>query len=183
MTIQKLPPSVRPALLDLQQLLQQFWSKELPDEDIPIEFWKIGNDEIFFDALQYLPSCMYVCGGSSGKGHSPDDIARLPEGFRIALAIFELEEGFDNEGWTAISNLGEDALRTIISAYQRVGLVQRAAALERVLAAYLVSPDDEDAFKRAAAGQLPDLRDDDLATRTVMTFLRSNSDTLFGSVD
>ena len=184
MTIEELPTFVRPALVRLQEMLQHFWAQELPAEEIPLEFWTIADDDVFFDALQYLPSCMFVYGGSSGNGHSDQDIARLPEGLRLAVTIFELEEGFDTEGWTAISNLGEHKLRLIVAAYRRMGLASRAAALERVLTAYLLCPeeDDQDAYMAAAAGELPDLRDDEDALNTVFAFLRSDRDTLFGKI-
>lgn len=176
MTTPILPAFVRPALLELQSMLRQFW----PDHDIPLEFWRIEDDAVFYDALQYLPCCMLTRGGSSGEGHSADDIGQLPPGFRLAVPIFELEDGFDNEGWGAIANLGEEGLRRVIAAYRAAGLAGRADALERVLAVYLNGVEDDEAFKRAAKGQLPDLRDDDASSDAVLALLRKNPEELFG---
>jgi hypothetical protein len=177
MTGPLLPASARPALLELQSMLRQFW----PDHDIPLEFWRIEDDEVFYDALQYLPCCMLTRGGSSGNGHSEDDIERLPPGFRLAVPIFELEDSFDNEGWGAIANLGEEGLRRVIASYREVGLAERADALDRVLGVYLNGAEDDEAFKRAAKGKLPDLRDDETSVDTVIAFLRETPEELFGT--
>jgi len=177
-----LPPSVLPALLSLQEMLQGFWFQDLPDEEIPPAFWAIKHDDIFYDALQYLPCCLFTEGGPSGRGHSYEDIASLPEGFWLATIMFELEEGFDNEGWIAISNMEEEPLRWVVQAYLRIGLTQRAAALERVIAAYIADPYDPDGYAKAADGQLPDLRDDEAAVSKVIAFFRADPDTLFGKI-
>lgn len=174
---------VRPALVTLQEMLHQFWPrKENLFESIPLEFWKIADDEIFFDALQYLPCCMSCHGGSSGHGHTEEEIAQLPQGWKIALAIFELEDEFTTEGWTAIPNIGAEGLTRAIEAYEIVGLFLRVNALQRVLVQYRQEPENEEAFRIAANGDLPDLLDGDSSLNAVISFLRCDSGVLFGTL-
>ena len=175
-----LPPSIYPSLIALQQKLHKFWAKELHNRRLPLAFWKIPEDEIFFYALQYLPGCMLVYGGSSGEGHSDEDLRQLPSGFQLAVTVFELEDGFTCDGWTAIGNLGEERLRQVVAAYQAIGLPDRAAALSRVIEALAEGADDEAALSEAAQGGLPDLIDDDAASSRVVAFLREDADAKFG---
>ncbi|SMC25451.1 hypothetical protein SAMN02745857_02174 [Andreprevotia lacus DSM 23236] len=167
-----LPSPVIAALHDLNAMLRQFW----PDRTIPLEFWLIEDDVIFFDALQYLPCCL------GSRMYETADIAMLPEGFRVALAIFDLEDGFSGEGWHAINNAGEDGLRNAIAAYRTVGLPVRAAALERVLLVYLAGTDDTDDYRNAARGELAELVDDHAATAIVQAWLQQEPERLFGPI-
>lgn len=184
MTPDILPFTILPALRALQSMLEQFHPDDVPDEGFPLEFWTIRDDSLFFDALQYLPCCLYVNGGSSGEGHSPADLALLPKGFQIATSIFNLEEQFAFDGWTAIHNLGADQLSQVIEAYSTVGLPVRAEALRRVRELYLAFPDDDegDRFRVAARGKLADLIDDEAGWAVVRAYLRSDPVTLFGAL-
>jgi hypothetical protein len=180
-----LPATILPALRELQMMLQQFWADDMPDEGIPIAFWTIRDDALFFDALQYLPCCIFRKGGPNGDGHSSADLALLPKGFQLATSIFQLEDEFAVNGWTAIPNLGQDQLSQVIEAYAAVGLPRRAEALRRVLKACLASPVDEEAedcYSAAAQGELPDLVDDEAGCAVVLAFLRSDPAALFGTI-
>lgn len=161
-------------------MLLQFHTDELAGKSLPLAFWEIDDDNIFYDALQYLPCCMFTCGGISGAGHDEHALRQLPAGFRIALAVFELEDGFANEGWTAIGNMGIDRLLEVLSAYRTIGLDDRAAALSRVIDTFVAAADDDEALARAAGGRLPDLIDDDPASARVVAWFRDEPDRKFG---
>lgn len=177
-----LPETVHASLVQLRDMLQRFWADELQGRRLPLAFWKIEDDAIFYDALQYLPGCMLVHGGRGGSGHDHRDLRQLPPGFWTAVAVFELEDGFATDGWTAVSNLGPERLQDVLEAYRAIGLHARAAALSRVIEALRLDPDDEDSQAQAAAGELPDLIDDDAASAKVMAHLREDADEKFGLV-
>ena len=150
--------------------------------EIPLAFWKIKDDSLLFDALQYLPSNLFTCGGRSGQGHTEEEIENLPEGFRILVTIFYLEDEFANEGWVRLGNLGGEGVVKVIEAYEALGLHERANALRRVNAAFQKDPDDELAFKKAAGRALPDLVDDDNAIHAIATITRIDSAQRFGTL-
>jgi|GEM_PF-4911952 len=179
MALTTLPADILPALLQLQQMLNRFWQEELR-QPLPLAFWDIREDDIFFDALQYLPSCVGGYGGPRGEGHEPEDIRALPRGFQIALAIFELEDGMTCDGWIAFQNLGEERLREVAQAYCEAGLAERAATLEKLIDVYLVDPENHEALSVAADGGFPDLIDDAENSARLIAFLREDSDLKFG---
>ena len=182
MTAPTLPETIRPSLVELQSMLHQFWRDELKGRKLPLAFWEIEDDNIFYDALQYVSGCFYVYGGPEGEGHSYDDLKRLPIGLQLAVTIFELEDGFTTDGWTTISNMGTDRLADVLEAYRIIGLTERAAALKRVIKAFIEDPENEDALPAAAKGELPDMIDDDDASARVLAYLRDNANEKFGLV-
>jgi len=175
----RLPATVRPALERLQQMLRQF-HEDVPAAAIPLEFWKLKDDDVFYNALQYVPCCLHCYGGSSGEGFSDEEIEQLPIGWRVVMGIFDLEEEFDNDGWTAVPNLGEEGLTRALRAYALVDIPERVAALKRVLEQFASTPEDEDAYSAAAGNALEPLIDDELASRRVIDYLRRDTDRLFG---
>ena len=175
-----IPATLLPALHGLNKMLCQFWPEQAAANQIPLAFWQIEDESLLFDALQYLPANVLTRGGSTGQGHSADEIERLPEGFRLLVTIFELEDAFAGEGWSGLSNVGESGLAEVIAAYEQLGLDRRATALQRVLAAFRKDPDDEKALKKAARGELPDLVDDDDAFNIIVRYIKADPDTRFG---
>ncbi len=175
-----LPPSLRPALQGLNEMLRQFWPEEAARDEIPLAFWQIADDALLFDALQYLPCNVFTRGGRSGQGHDEADIAALPLGFRLLIAVFHLEDEFANESWDGLANLGESELLEVIAAYGQLGLSVRAQALRRVLEVYRQGQTDEDALAQAAAGGLPDLVDDEAAIQRITAFVRAEPEAHFG---
>lgn len=176
------PTTLLPALHGLNGMLRKFWPEHAMRNEIPIAFWLIDDDSLLFDALQYLPCNVFVHGGQTGQGHTEGEVENLPEGFRVLVAIFHLEDEFANEGWTALGNLGDDGVARVIAAYETVGLQDRARALERVHAAFRQDPDDERALKHAAGDALPDLVDDDQAFQIIARFVRTDPTARFGTL-
>jgi hypothetical protein len=176
------PPTLLPALHGLNAMLRKFWPEYAMRNQILLAFWHIADDALLFDALQYLPSNVYARGGVSGEGFTEQEVEGLPEGFRVLISIFHLEDEFSNEGWDGLSNLGEDGVARVITAYENVGLARRAKALSRVLVAYQKNPEDERALEQAAAGELPDLVDDDEAFQALARFIRASPEQRFGEL-
>ncbi|MFO1251825.1 MAG: hypothetical protein U1E77_12035 [Inhella sp.] len=161
-------------------MLRQFWPEHAARDEIPLAFWQIQDEDLLFDALQYLPCNVFTRGGRSGQGLDEAEIAALPQGWGLLIAVFHLEDEFANEGWDGIANLGEGELLDVIAAYEQLGLPQRAQALRRVLAVYRQGRTDEDALSQAAAGELPNLVDDEAAIRVLTAYVRADPARRFG---
>ena len=82
------------------------------------------------------------------NGLTPQALNQLPEALHILWPIFDLEDGDDCEGWTALNNAGVHGLPMVIAAYERMGLPAEAAVLKAALAACASNPDDTDAAGR-----------------------------------
>lgn len=176
------PISLLPALYGLNGMLRNFWPEHAMRNQIPLSFWHIDDDALLFDALQYLPCNVLTLGGRSGQGHTEQEVENLPEGFRILVTIFHLEDEFSNEGWDGLGNLGDAGVEKVVDAYTRLGLNDRAQALKRAYAAFQKDPDDERALKKAAGAALPDLVDDDNAFQVIARFVRTSPEERFGSL-
>jgi hypothetical protein len=176
------PTTLLPALYGLNAMLRKFWPEHAARNEIPLAFWLITDDSLLFDSLQYLPSNVYVHGGPSGQGHREEEVENLPEGFRILVTIFHLEDEFANEGWSGLGNLGHDGVARVTAAYETVGLKDRAKALQRAYAAFQTDPDNERALKKAAGGALLDLVDDDMAFQVIAKFVRTDQESRFGTL-
>ncbi len=155
------PNRIRPVLENLRQYMIGFY----PGREFPIEFWKIKDDDIFFEALGYLPLQMITEFG--------ENIPELPEGYRLAFPIFLIEDDYHFNGWTALTNAGEWLLPSAISAYSRIGMDSEAAALAAALTAIREESDDEDAAERAYKSVSNSYIDDDLRNDTLLKFFRS----------
>ena len=64
------------------------------------------------------------------NGLTPQALNQLPEALHILWPIFDLEDGDDCEGWTALNNAGVHGLPMVIAAYERMGLPAEAAVLK-----------------------------------------------------
>lgn len=177
-----IPPTLLPSLHGLNEMLRKFWPEHAARNEIPLAFWLIADDSLLFDALQYFPSNVYVHGGPSGQGHTEEEVENLPEGFRVLVTIFHLEDEFANEGWSGLWNLGDDGVARVIAAYETIGLKDRARALQRAYAVFQNDPDDERALKKAAGGALPDIVDDDTAFQAIARFIRTDPEARFGTL-
>jgi hypothetical protein len=102
------------------------------------------------------------------------------QGFQLAVAVFELEDGFAFDGWSVIADMGAEWLGQVVAAYQAIGLAERAAVLTRVIEAFLKNSGDEEALSEAAGGDLPDLVDDEAAVSKLLAFFREDAEAKFG---
>jgi hypothetical protein len=79
----EIQPTLLPALRGLNDMLRQFWPEHDGRTGIPLAFWKIEDDDLLFDALQYLSINVLARGGRSGEGHTEAEVDALPDGFRL----------------------------------------------------------------------------------------------------
>jgi len=137
-----------PGLLRLQQYMQNFYP-ERKLSDFPVEFWRNPDDDLYWETLLYFPL------------HVDEIDEKAPKGFRLAYPIFHLEDDYMINGWTALTNAGEDRLPNAIWAYREIGLSSEAAALSAALESIRRTPDDEGAAEAAyRAVVLPPIGDD-----------------------
>jgi len=155
------PDIIKPVLEQLRQYMADFY----PGKEFPLEFWKIEDDDLFFEALGYLPLYMTIVFG--------EDIPDLPEGYRLAYPIFMIEDDYYVNGWTALTNAGEYLLPAAIEAYTQIGMLSEAEALAAALQAIRDDLDDEDAAEKAYKSIDNPFIDDELRDEALLDFFRS----------
>jgi len=142
----------------------------LKNDPLPLEFWRIADDELFLEALGYLPLQM----GITDVGEL-SDLERMPEGFRLAFPIFWIEDDYHVNGWSALTNAGEWILPGAIKAYDRIGMSSEARALEATLRSCCMNPDNDEAAE-AAYKSVPNIyADDERKFDALLKFFRANS--------
>ncbi len=159
--------STLPALERLRIYMHRFYPEREQTDPLPLEFWKIEDEEIFFEALSYLPLMM--------EEVDRDGLDHLPEGFRLAYPVFWLEDDYQFNGWTALTNAGEALLLLAIAAYDRIGIPTEADALRAALQAVRADPDDDEAAGEAYKSVENPFADDDARWGALTRFFRSNS--------
>jgi len=155
------PESILPVLERLRDYMIDFY----PGKDIPLEFWEIEDDDLFYEALGYLPLHMTIVFGES--------IPDLPVGYRLAYPIFMIEDDYHVNGWTALTNAGEWLLPGAIDAYAQIGMHTESAALAAALTAIREDLDDEDAAEKAYKSVDNPYADDDLKNEKLLAYFRS----------
>jgi hypothetical protein len=160
-------PSVLPSLERLRTYMYGFYPEREKSDPFPLEFWKIEDDDIFFEALSYLPLMMNEV-DDEGLDH-------LPEGFRLAYPVFWLEDDYQFNGWTALTNAGEELLLLAISAYERIGLPTEAAALRAALEVVRVNGADDEAAGEAYKSVENPFADEDRRWEALRKFFRENA--------
>lgn len=142
---------------------------ELGQEAFPLEFWKIEDDDLFMEVLGYLPLHM----GVTDAGVVPG-LDEMPEGYRLALPIFWIEDDYFINGWTALTNAGEWLLPSAICAYERIGMKSEANALRAALVSCQISPNDDEAVEAAYKSVDNPYSDDELKHRALRSYFCSN---------
>ena len=154
-------------LVRLRDYMKSFY----PNRDFELRFWELKDDDLFFEALGYLPL------------HMPDEVvenldllAQMPRGYRLAFPIFWIEDDYFINGWTALSNAGEWLLPAAIDAYREIGMISEAEALEAALSAIRRDENDYyDEATEAAYKSIPNtFADDEVKDRALLKFFRSD---------
>ena len=158
-----------PILEALREYMHGFHPGRRSVAPLPLEFWTIDDDELFFEALGYLPLHM----GLTDSGEVPG-LDRMPEGFRLAFPIFRLEDDYAFNGWTALTNAGTWLLPATIAAYERIGMDSEARALGAALRACEHDPDDADAAEAAYKSVANPFADDEHRHAALLAFFRAN---------
>ena len=154
-------------LVQLRNYMNDFY----PNRDFGTRFWEIEDDDLFFEALGYLPLHM-----PKEVYENLDVLLEMPRGYRLAFPIFSIEDDYVFNGWTALSNAGERLLPSAISAYREIGMSSEAAALEAALSVIIKGENDEyDEATEAAYKSVPnEFADDEVKDRALLKFFRSD---------
>jgi hypothetical protein len=163
-----IPDPVRPALESLREYMYSFYPERRLADPFPLAFWTL-DDELFEEFLLYLPLQMVISSGAD------PDLAAMPEGFRLAYFAYHLEDDYDFNGWTALTNAGTDRLPGVIQAYERMGLRDEARAVAAALAAIEEDPEDTDAAEEAYQGVDSEFADEDVRRGALFDFFRANT--------
>lgn len=166
----KIPPLARPALEALREYMHGLYPGRRDSDPFPLEFWRIEDDELFLEAIGYLPLHM----GLTDTGEVPH-LQSLPEGFRLAFPIFWLEDDYQTNGWTTLTNAGDWLLPSAIAAFDRIGMSSEARALEAALKSCRRSPDDDEAAEAAYKSVDNIYSEDDKRFVALLAFFRSNA--------
>ena len=155
-------------LVKLRDYMKGFY----PGRDFGTRFWEIEDDDLFFEALGYLPLHM-----PKEVYEDLDVLSRMPRGYRLAFPIFSIEDDYFVNGWTALSNAGEWLLPSAVSAYQEIGMTSEAAALDAALAVIRKGGNDQyDEAAEAAYKSVPnEFADDELKYNALLKFFRRNA--------
>jgi hypothetical protein len=168
MTASNYPEVVQEVLEKLRDYMHGFYPDREKNDPLPLEFWRIGDDDLFLETLSYLPLQMPV----TDEGI---DLAPFPEGFRLAFPIFWLEDDYQFNGWTALTNAGEWLLPGAVAAYERIGMLPEAKALAAALAACRNDPDDTEAAEAAYKSVPNPFADDEAKHEALLAFFRGHS--------
>ncbi len=160
------PQLMRSGLEKLQTYVHNFYPERAGSDPIPLAFWEIDDDDLFMEALSYMPLHVFEI----AETHFAD----MPIGFQIAYPIFSLEDDYMFNGWTALTNAGVERLPHAIAAYERVGMKSEAMALQAALHSCQKSPDDSDAAADAYKSIANVFADDEKKQDALLSFFRSN---------
>ena len=161
------PPLLEPSLRALRDYMYRFYPDRIHSDPIPIDFWSIADDDLFLEILSYMP--LHLSAEAQAR------LSELPVAFQLAFPIFWLEDDYQVNGWTALTNAGENLLQLAISAYNRVGMHSEAQALGMALESMRQSPDDDDAAERGYKSVSNPYLDEDTKLDELLRFFRNNS--------
>ena len=160
------PPLLESSLRALQDYMHRFYPDRAGNDPIPIDFWSVDDDELFLEILSYMP--LHISEEAQGR------FAEWPVAFQLAYPIFWLEDDYEVNGWTALTNAGEGLLQRAMDAYERIGMHSEAQALAKALVSVRKAPADEEAAKRAYKSVPNPYADDEAKFEELLRFFRSN---------
>ncbi len=168
------PPMGRTANVLLQEALarlRDYMQGFYPNREFGTRFWELSDDDLFFEALGYLPLQM-----PDEVISNIDMLADMPRGYRLAFPIFWIEDDYFMNGWTALSNAGEWLLPAAIDAYREIGMPSEAEALEAALSVIRRGENDyDDEATEAAYRSIPnEYADEDAKNNALLKFFRSD---------
>ena len=161
--------SISRTLEALREYMYGFYPERRRADPFPLEFWRLEDDDLFEEFLSYLPLHMGIT--DSGE---VTNLEKMPEGFRLAYPIYHLEDDYQFNGWTALTNAGTWLLPSVINAYRRIGIASEADALEAALRSCERDPDDTDAAEAAYKAVGSPYSDDDTRNEALSQFFRAN---------
>lgn len=149
--------------------LRDYMKSQYPSREFGTRFWELAEDELFFEALGYLPLHM-----PREVLEDIDMLSQMPIGYRLAFPIFWIEDDYLVNGWTALSNAGEWLLPAAIDAYRQIGMPSEADALEAALTVIRRGENDYyDEAAEAAYKSVPNkYADDEAKDSALLEFFR-----------
>lgn len=153
MNSESIPAALHSILVKLREYMHGFYPDQIAWDDSPLAFWELEDDDLYFEALGYLPLFM---------GDVVDSLDVLPLGFRLAYPVFWLEDDYAFNGWTALGNAGDELLAQAAAAYRYMAMPQEAQGLEAARLAVIADPDNEQAHERTYKSIGDPVGDDDL---------------------
>lgn len=160
------PPLLEPSLRALQDYMHGFYPDRAHSDPIPLDFWSVEDDDLFLEILGYMP--LHI------SEEAQAGFAEWPVAFQLAFPIFWLEDDYEFNGWTALTNAGEDLLQRAVDAYARIGMQTEAQALAKALASIRQAPTDEEAAERAYKSVPNPYADDEAKFEELLRFFRGN---------
>jgi hypothetical protein len=161
------PPILESALRELQSYMHGFYPEREAANPIPLDFWIIEDDDLFLEVLSYMPLKLFEV--------AEEHFADLPIGFQLAYPIFWLEDDYQFNGWTALTNAGEYLLPLAIDAYEQLGMATEAAALAAALRSCVASPDDDVSAEEAYKSVPNVYADEQQKFAAILKFFRANA--------
>jgi hypothetical protein len=156
-------------LESLREYMYKFYPERRDEDPLPLEFWTL-DDDMYYEYMNYL--------GLKVAIHFADNMSeiltQLPEAMHILYPISLLDDDYEFNGWTALTNAGSEQLPLVIAAYKRIGLTVEAEALSAALKSCLASPDDTEAAESAYKEFDSPYADDELRREAVIEFMRKN---------
>jgi len=160
------PPLLEPSLRTLQDYMHRFYPERVDTDPIPLDFWSVEDDELFLEILSYMP--LHISEEAQAR------FAEWPVAFQLAYPIFWLEDDYEVNGRTALTNAGEHLLQRAVDAYERIGMRSEAQALAKALASVRKAPADEEAAERAYKSVPNPYADDEAKFAELLLFFREN---------
>lgn len=160
------PPLLEPSLRALQDYMHRFYPDRAHSDPIPIDFWSVADDDLFLEILSYMP--LHISEEAQTR------ITEWPVAFQLAFPIFWLEDDYEFNGWTALTNAGEELLQRAVDAYEHIGMHAEAQALAKALVSVRKAPADEEAAERAYKSVPNPYADDEAKFNALLRFFRSN---------
>jgi len=155
-------------LEELRTYMYNFFP-EKKNEGLPLEFWKL-DDDFYYEYMNYLPAVF-----TSKLGRLSNVVLEdLPEAVHILWPIFQLEDGYDTDAWSSLTNAGSEVVELAISGFDRIGISGEANALRAALAALDASPGDTDAAEAAYMSISREYEDDEDRRMAVINYMREN---------
>jgi hypothetical protein len=161
------PPVLNSSLRALQNYMHGFYPERASADPIPLDFWAVEDDDLFFEILSYMP--LHISQEAQGR------FGEWPVAFQLAYPIFWLEDDYQVNGWTALTNAGEGLLPLAIDAYNRIGMHSEASALAAALESVRRDAGDDHAAERAYKSVRNPYSEDGPKYDALLRFFRANA--------
>lgn len=117
------PEQALPALRYVMNTLAKPLSHEITEPVAQFCFWAIHDETLYARFLEEL-AIELDCSALDDAAY-----AKLPLGYGLLRFVFNFELACSFDGWLAFENMGKEVMPLVAEYYNRVGLVDEAAAI------------------------------------------------------